>query len=380
MRFCSGLDRVCSTRRACARRGFVLSYAISTWWKRACYGLCAPRRLGSETWQTRSNQLYTRYALGAMQEVGPQYTRISLETAERVGKQLANSINNLDFRLQGSVPLNVHIRGVSDVDLLTVDTSLLVYDPEGAAGQRGGYSSTTKTSLGVLLELRSNVEQVLPMSFPAAKIDKTGGRAVSISGGSLARTVDVVPSHWYDSSNYQLYGQAHDRGVCILNRKVPETIKNWPFLPIKLIGDRCDSALGGLRKAIRLCKNVKADTVAEGTDIAFPSFDIAATMYHSDMEALQMGAFYELRILAETQRFLDVLYQNESYAKTLQVPDGSRIIFDTQAKYDAMKKLSVEMDDLVKEVAKEQSPTLQTQSDYVLKPSRDAIWSVQVPN
>jgi hypothetical protein len=64
----------------------------------------------------------------------------------------------------------------------------------------------------------------------------------------------------------------------------------------------------------------------------------------------------------------------------LKVPDGSRIIFDTQAKYDAMKKLSVEMDDLVKEVAKEQSPTLQTQSGYVLRPSRDAIWSVHIPN
>ena len=338
------------------------------------------KSLGTETWQTRSNQPYTRYALGAMQEVGPQYTKISRDTAERVGKQLANSINNLDFRLQGSVPLNVHIRGVSDVDLLTLDTSLLVYDPQGMTGQRGGYSSTTKTSLGVLLELRSNVEMVLPASFPRATVDKTGGKAVSISGGSLARPVDVVPSHWYDTSTYQLYGQAHDRGVYILNRKVPETIKNSPFLHIKLIGDRCDLALGGLRKAIRLCKNVKADAIAEGTDIEFPSFDIAATMYHADMEALKMGGFYELRILAETQRFLDVLYQNEVYAKTLKVPDGSRTIFDTQAKYDAMKKLSIEMDDLVKEVAKEQSPTLQTQSGYVLKPSRDAIWSVQVPN
>ena len=77
-----------------------------------------------EAWQKRaSNKPNTRYALGAMQEVSTEYTRISVETAERVGRQLsvaltANGIS-VDFRLQGSVPLNVHIRGVSDVDLLT---------------------------------------------------------------------------------------------------------------------------------------------------------------------------------------------------------------------------------------------------------------------
>src|ERR1700674_5460700 len=45
--YLSGLDRVCSTRRACARRVFVLSYAISIWRKQACYGLSAPRQWAS---------------------------------------------------------------------------------------------------------------------------------------------------------------------------------------------------------------------------------------------------------------------------------------------------------------------------------------------
>jgi hypothetical protein len=338
------------------------------------------KSLQTEDWQKRASyQPNTQYALGAMQEVGPEYTRISIETAERVGKQLSNSISLVEFRLQGSVPLNVHIRGVSDVDLLTLDTGFLVYDRFGVGSQGGAYTQPTpRTSLGVLSTLRSNVERVLPVSFPAADVDTSGGKAVSISGGSLARPVDVVPSHWYDTAAYQQSRQQHDRAIHILNKKTAETIENYPFLHIKRVSDRCAGALGGLRKAIRLCKNVKADAIEEGTSIPFPSFDIAAVMYHADMQALTIGSIYELKILAETQRFLDVLYHNEVYAKSLRTPDDLRVIIDTQEKYEGLKKLSIEMDDLLKEVAKEQKPGLILETGTALQSSRDAISVLKV--
>jgi len=337
------------------------------------------KSLQAESWQKRASyQPNTQYALGSMQEVGPDYTRISIETAERVGRQLANSISFVEFRLQGSVPLNVHIRGVSDVDLLTLETSFLIYDPSGTAGRGGSYTPTQKTSLSVLSELRKNAERVLPVSYPAARVDASGGKSISISGGSLARPVDVVPSHWYDTATYQQTGQQHDRAVFILNKKTAQTFSNFPFLHIKRISDRCDEALGGLRKAIRLCKNVKADAIEEGTPISLPSFDIAATMYHADMMALKIGYLYELRILAETQRHLDFLYHNETYAKTLLVPDGSRVIFDTQEKFEGLKKLSMEMDDLLREVAMEQKPSIMFESNAALQSSRDAVSSLTI--
>lgn len=337
------------------------------------------KSIQAESWQSRAQaQPNTQYALGAMQEVGPAYTQISISTAERVGKQLASTISNVEFELQGSVPLNVHIRGVSDVDLLTLTTSFLIYSQFGPRGASGGYYATTQTSAGVLADLRRNVERVLPSSFPAATVDISGGKAVNISGGSLPRPVDIVPSHWFDTAEYQRAGQKHDRGVYIFNKKTGETICNYPFMHIKLVGDRCNEALGGLRKAIRLCKNVKADAIEEGTTIPFPSFDIAATMYHADMQALKIGYLYELRILAEAQRHLDYLYHNETYAKTLKVPDGSRAIFDTQEKFEGLKKLSVEMDDLLREVAKEQRPGLLLEQGTALQSSRNTISSLKI--
>jgi hypothetical protein len=342
------------------------------------------KSLLQESWQKRAkNQSYTQYALGAMQEVGADYTRISIETAERVGSQLKSGLEaagvTAGFRLQGSVPLNVHIRGVSDVDLLALDESFFTYATAGVLSQSNWYSGvpTPRSSLSVLLNVRGECEKILKARYPAATVDTTGGKAVNVSGGSLSRPVDVVPSHWFDGMAYQQSRQEHDRAVTIVDKNKLETIDNWPFLHINRVKERCDATLGGLRKAIRLCKNVKADAADEGTAINFPSFDIAATMYHADQHALMMGCVYELRILAETQRFLDCLYHNPEHAKSLLTPDGSRKIFDTKEKYEGIQGLSYEMDDLLKEVAQEQSPYL---GDVLHAERRSAIESLTVPD
>jgi hypothetical protein len=323
------------------------------------------KSLLAEAWQNRmpTTKPNTRYALGAMQEVGADYTKVSIETAERVGGQLKTGLEavgySVDFRLQGSVPANLHIRGVSDVDLLNLDTSFHTYATGGRRSLLGQYTiPTAKTSLGVLTSLRAEAEKILKSKFPAAIVDCTGGKAITISGGSLARPVDVVPSHWFDTIDYQASLQEYDRGVTILDKKVPTMIDNLPFIHIKRINERDAQTMGGLKKAIRLCKNVKNDAEEEGTEVTLPSFDIAAAMYHADQKALAAGYYYELGILGETQRFLDYLTQHEDEAEKLYVPDGTRKIFDTPAKLRGLRALSIEMDDLLTEVAKEQVPTL----------------------
>jgi hypothetical protein len=109
-----------------------------------------------------------------------------------------------------------------------------------------------------------------------------------------------------------------------------------------------------LKKAIRLAKNVKQDAIEEGTSINLSSFDIAAALWHSDISALTVGVANELAILAEATRFLDYLARNKAVAQTLDVPDGSRKIFDSTEKLVALDSLSEEFDDLSERVSAEQ--------------------------
>lgn len=312
-----------------------------------------------ELWEKRASvgNKHTTYALGAMQAVSDTYTRVSIETAERIGNQLNSRLSkvgiNVEFRLQGSVPLDVHIRRVSDVDLLAIDKDFLVYSTSGLQGKAGYYGWTPKNSLSVLQTLRKQTEVELPLAFPQATVDTSGAKAVKIHGGSLPRMVDVVPAHWYDTDAYQASKIESDRGIQILDKRAAVTLTNYPFLHIKRITDQCNGVGGSLRKAIRLCKNVKADAESEGKAILLPSFDIASALYHANMSNLLVGQYFELMILAETQRHLDVLARNNDFAKTLMVPDGSRRIFDTHEKLLGLLSLSLEMDDLLLRVAAE---------------------------
>ena len=125
-----------------------------------------------ESYQKRAPDApYTQYALGAMQEVGPEYTRISIEEAERVGKQLKSGLTamglTVDFRLQGSVPANIHIRGVSDVDLLTIDDAFFFLRYQRSPGARGNFQLAHKlhASLGpaeASIGSRENSQGALP--------------------------------------------------------------------------------------------------------------------------------------------------------------------------------------------------------------------------
>ena len=309
---------------------------------------------GTESWEIRgtANQKWTKYTIGAMEAVGKTYTKVSLATADRVADQLRGRLAAagiiVEFKLQGSVPLDVHIKRVSDVDLLTIRTDFLTYSSNGVKARLGKYGNSSDTSSErVLAALRTQVELNLPEAFPAADVDKSGAKAVKISGGSLQRSVDVVPAHWLDTEPYQLSEREADRGVRIYNKKSGETIKNQPFLHIELISSRCNSIQGGLRKAIRLCKSVKADS---DRDIQLSSFDIASIMYHADMNALRAGQFTDLAVLAETQRHLDALWKDQARAEKLLVPDGSRRIFDAPEKRSWLGLLSKEIDELLSNV------------------------------
>jgi hypothetical protein len=315
-----------------------------------------------EDWEQRgtSSQRWTRYAIGAMQAVGRKYTEVSKQTGERVASQLSDRLAragiDAEFRLQGSVPLDVHIKRVSDVDVLVITKDFYTYNVTGMQALQGGYGSPSqRTSPGVLSRLRQQAESDLDDAFPAAKVDKTGAKAVKVSGGSLQRSVDVVPAHWYDTKEYQASGRQADRAVTIYNKKTGETIDNLPFLHIERVGCRCDSVNGGLRKAIRLCKSVKADS---DRDILLSSYDIAAVMYHADMGSLRSGQYSDLAVLSETQRHLDALYRDPIAAGRLWVPDGSRVIFDAPEKRDWLLQLSIEMDELLKSVYLENFPSL----------------------
>jgi hypothetical protein len=326
-----------------------------------------------ELYETRSANTATRYALGSMQEVDPEYTKNSIAEGDRVKNQLARHLAGLipvDFQYQGSVPLNVHIKGVSDVDLLVLRTDFLTIDANGRlANTYSDWTGEGPTKL--LARLREKSEAALISAFPEADVVTSGAKSIAISGGSLRRKVDVVPSHWHDTAAFQASSEVKDRGVRILNKDLQQTILNLPFQHIHRVDEKDQRTNGGAKKVIRLLKNLRNDSDYKAS-IGLSSYEIAGLVWHFDNAGLTVYPWQDLSLIATTKQNLDALVADRSRAMALLTPDLSRFILDSEEKFRALVLLSLEVDQLAEAVANELAPHLAKANGATLRTLREA--------
>jgi hypothetical protein len=151
-----------------------------------------------EKFQQLAEPEAVKYAIGAMQAVDTDYTLKSYAEGNRVRDRLAEGLAAANipaaFDYQGSVPLDVHVRGNSDVDLLVLHEGFVTVDA-AAKTAYSYYDIPGKTPAEELAGLRAEYIAILERRFWGAKVDATPSKAVSLTGGSLQRAVDVIPSH-----------------------------------------------------------------------------------------------------------------------------------------------------------------------------------------
>jgi hypothetical protein len=310
-------------------------------------------------YQNKTKSKNFQYALVSMQEVDAKYTAISYREAERVAKQLDSGLLRnsrvVTVELQGSLPLNLHLRRVSDVDMLVWPWSYFVYDAYGVAAS--SYAVSASDAVSQITTLRSESYTVLRTAFPAAKVDDSGAKCIRMSEGSLLREIDVVPSVLYKTATYQRTQSDDDRGVRIYDKKKSALLTNFPFKVRALINAKEGRTTGGCKKAIRLLKNMKED--ADST-IALSSFDIMSLVYAMPDSELVHQSFYEGKIVASLQSWFFTLAHNESHLRTLDVVDGSRKIVQSAAEVAAVALMSQELNLLVLRIAQELQPDVPT--------------------
>lgn len=313
-----------------------------------------------------------KYAVGAMAPVDSRYTQISINEGSRVANSLAKSLSlegvNVDSRLQGSVGLDVHIKGYSDVDMLVlVGDTLLVETPIETPGSYiDAFDKRPKEE--IIGDLRSRSERILPSNFPKVEVVTTGGKSISMEGGSLARKIDIVPAFWYHSLNYQKNPADHNKGVQIFNKLDKTLIANFPFLNRKLINDADSACSGNLKRVVRLIKNLQADAEGESAKSIknLNSFDVLSLAYDMRYE-LVTSPYFQLGLVDILLNRLGFLLRNKSYREAIDTPDLTRKVFDAENKLEALSWLYLECNDLAESLGKEIQPWQQTYNSAVVK-------------
>jgi len=301
----------------------------------------------SEAYSHLNESQAIKYAIGSMQPIDLEYTENTFKEGERVKNQLSDKLPNKgitpEFRYQGSVTSDTHIKSHSDIDLLVLHTGFYTLEPP--LKPEYPYSGNPVEDL---IELRNQCTSILKVNFPAVTIDESGSKSIALSGGSLKRKIDVVPSNWYETESYSRTGLEHHRGVMILDVKTKTRPKNFPFLHNKKIDDRDTLVNKNLRKCIRLMKSVKYDSDKE---IGVSSYDITALAYCMPDYQLDTPSWYELKLVDSCVSHLAKIIVDEIYRESLLVPDESRKIFGSPgASIENVSVLYLELNELKKQI------------------------------
>lgn len=289
-----------------------------------------------------------KYAIGAMQPIDPEYTNNTYREGDRVKNQLDKAGLACEFEYQGSVTSDTHIKARSDIDLLTLTCRFVTVDAPGPVSNP--YHGNT---IEDLITLRRDSVSVLRDKFPEATVDTSGGKAISMEGGSLRRKIDVVSSNWRNTLQYDRTRAQRDRGVDVLDSKARTTIPNLPFLHNDRIQIKDQVTAGGLRKAIRLLKSLKYDS-AQGVDLS--SYDIAAIAYRMEDSQLTVYRGTELILVERCKQHLDRLAESTLYRESLYVPNDTRKIFCAEgASLNGLNQLRRDVDQLLYEITNELS-------------------------
>ncbi|MFA8451322.1 MAG: nucleotidyltransferase domain-containing protein, partial [Bacteroidales bacterium] len=67
----------------------------------------------------------------AMKSVGPEYTKRTIDAGDRVKGHLNDKLEDKEFKCQGSVMTDTHIKGYSDIDLLVISKKSYSLDAKG---------------------------------------------------------------------------------------------------------------------------------------------------------------------------------------------------------------------------------------------------------
>lgn len=321
----------------------------------------ALRKIFSDELATISYSEVLTYIRVAMKGVEPEYTQKSKEAGERVKEHLSKELNDVSFRYQGSVMTDTHIKGYSDIDLLTITEKFYSYDATSVKNilltperrEKHAQHSLEKmqnevetiTYSGNYLEdlkaLRMDSESILTELYSVSDITKP--KSIKIKNLSLNREVDIVIANWYDDVSSIINDKGDYRGIQVYNKKTHSREKaDYPFLSIKRINDRSTSTNGRLKKMIRFLKNSKANSDHE---IDLSSFDFNAICYDINIEEYKNLPFYELVPVIYKQ--MKLLATDTAKADDLVSVDGREYIFrGRNQKKENMRLLLAEVESI----------------------------------
>ncbi|MFZ1424787.1 MAG: hypothetical protein WAS55_13270 [Saprospiraceae bacterium] len=302
-----------------------------------------------------------KYALESMSEINPKYTQDTYLASENIRKNLTSGLNKkglmVEYRHQGSIETNTHIKLHSDIDILVFTSKYFSIEPP---------LPVTWPYLGDpladLKELRTECFNILNSTY--TEVDDTKSKAIHVFPTSPKRKVDVVLSNWFNTVDWHSTSSEKYRGIHVYDKGSHTREKDFPFLHISNVNAKDSLVNGGLRKLVRLLKTLKADAENE---IKLSSFEITSIIYDMSNGSLAKPKYQELLLLNEASKQLEKLINDKTYRENLVSPSGKEIVFGAnESRVPELKNLKLELDELIEDITEELAKKLKRFNDTII--------------
>jgi hypothetical protein len=295
-----------------------------------------------------------KYLFESMKPIGEKYNAKTIQAAENVQGHLERGLKvhfERAYRTQGSVKTNTNIRVHSDFDLLTIIDRY--FYPQTSNGNTYTASDPDED----IQELRKQATEI--MKFQYDTVDDSGDKCISIENKHLNRKVDIVFAYWYNSDKYQEVKDEFYRGIYLYNFKKKTKHRDFPFATIHNVNVKGDNTNDGLRKGVRLLKNLRADSEIELK--VLKSFQLNSIVYSIDNAPLSYNVGDEIRIARVVSEQMGKLIDEPIYRKSIVSPNGVEKPLIDDDTVPELVLLKSDLDTLIEDASKDlyKSHTLQ---------------------
>ncbi|SDR14804.1 hypothetical protein SAMN05421664_3793 [Chryseobacterium soldanellicola] len=287
-----------------------------------------------------------KYLYESMSKIDSKYNERTYDAANRVQKHLEGNFNlhfDRAYRTQGSVVTGTNIKVHSDFDLLVIINKYHFNGPNVPINNP--YTDTDHTD--DIKDLRKQSENIMSNIYD--EVDKTGRKNISIFNKSLNRKVDIVFCFWYHTQDYIETQNEYYRGIYLYDFIENEKISDFPFAHISQVNAKGETTNDGSRKAIRLLKTLKADSLEE---IKLSSFDLTTIVHSIEDNLLYYHSGKEVQIAKVISNQLLNLINNSELRKSIKSPNGTENPL-TDDCVSEMRNLKKDLDELIEDVSKE---------------------------
>jgi hypothetical protein len=295
-----------------------------------------------------------KYLLESMRAIDKKYNDVTIQASDNVRNHLERELNlhfNRDYRTQGSVVCGTNIQLHSDIDLLNI-IARYHYLPANVLVTNPYTESDPKIDIE---QLRDQSTRIMRAKYD--DVDSTGVKSIWIYNKNLRRKVDIVFAYWYNSEQYLEHNSEYYRGVQLYDFPARERQdSDYPFAHIQNVNQKGDYTNDGSRRAIRLLKNLKADSDQKN---GLSSFQLTSLVHSIDNNRLQYRTGLEWSIAKAVSDEMMKLIENAAYRKQVKSPNAMESPLSDDGLVAEIKKLKSELDELLADTAKEiQSPSL----------------------